>query len=137
IILLFLVGTGSGGGVVAGRLSEIASWKVLVLEAGGIPQPESTIPGLSFSYLIAEYNWNYSVKPQQHALFGYENNMTKFIIGKVLGGSSITNDMIYLRETGETLTRGVELATSDGITTQFFLSLRKVNILRVNWPYSR
>ena len=40
----------------AARLAEVAAWRVLVLEAGGNPPPESQVPGEKGGYM--KYHWD-------------------------------------------------------------------------------
>ncbi|KAA0201641.1 hypothetical protein HAZT_HAZT004711, partial [Hyalella azteca] len=93
------VGSGSAGSVVASRLSENPNWEVLVLEAGGQPPPESKVPGLSSYGLLSEskYNYDYKVVTQRHALLNYVNQGNFYPRGKVIGGTSTINFMVYFR----------------------------------------
>ncbi|XP_018027293.1 glucose dehydrogenase [FAD, quinone] [Hyalella azteca] len=94
-----VVGSGSAGSPVAARLSEVEEWQVLVLEAGGQPSPESAVPGIS-SFAALEgsaMNYNYRTTPQKYAQFSYTNNTTPYPSGKVIGGSSVINYMMYNR----------------------------------------
>ena len=79
IFFVFLtVGSGSGGSPVAGRLSEVADWQVLVLEAGGQPPPEATIPGMAPFMILEghESDWQYRTTRQTHSQFNYVNNVS-------------------------------------------------------------
>lgn len=70
------VGSGTAGGILAARLSEVPEWKVLLLEAGGPPPPESVIPALNVVLMQSDADWNYFTVPQKHGLFGYVNNVS-------------------------------------------------------------
>jgi choline dehydrogenase len=90
-----IVGAGSAGCVMANRLSEDPANRVLLLEAGG---PDSNpfihIPaGLAQLSNNTRINWAYETEPQS------ELNQRKMYWprGKVLGGSSSINAMIYVR----------------------------------------
>ncbi|KAG7159557.1 Glucose dehydrogenase [FAD quinone]-like 5, partial [Homarus americanus] len=69
-----VVGSGSAGGVLASRLSEVAEWRVLLLEAGGPPPPESVVPAFSINLDRSDVDWNYRTVPQSFGLRGYNDN---------------------------------------------------------------
>jgi choline dehydrogenase-like flavoprotein len=54
-----VVGSGGAGAVVASRLSEIADWKVLLLEAGGHETEISDVPLLSLYLHKSKLDWKY------------------------------------------------------------------------------
>ncbi|KAK8384651.1 hypothetical protein O3P69_014313 [Scylla paramamosain] len=92
-----VVGSGSAGGVLAARLAEVEEWRVLLLEAGGLPPPESDIPGLNPILLQSEVDWHYFTVRQKHGLRGYVGDSCHMPVGRVLGGSSTLNWMMYVR----------------------------------------
>lgn len=59
-----IVGGGSAGSVVAGRLSENPSVQVLLLEAGG---PVTVTSDMLSTYYFYDYNWGYFTVPQKNA----------------------------------------------------------------------
>lgn len=94
-----VVGAGSAGAVIAARLSEIGNWSVLLLEAGGDETEISDVPALAGFLQLSEMDWKYQTKPHAHraycqAMIGDRCNWPR---GKVLGGSSVLNAMVYVR----------------------------------------
>lgn len=89
-----VVGAGSAGCVVASRLSEDGS-KVVLLEAGPRDRhPMIHIPAGILSLLKnPKVNWCYSTEPEQ----GSGNRRIDWPRGRVLGGSSSINGMLYVR----------------------------------------
>jgi choline dehydrogenase len=89
-----VIGAGSAGCVVANRLTEDSETTVLLLEAGNPDTKlEIQIPAECASLLGSEIDWSYFSQPEP-----YLNNRKIFCPrGKVLGGSSSINFMIYLR----------------------------------------
>src|SRR3954465_11263199 len=88
------VGAGSAGCAVAARLSEHADARVVVLEAGGPDTLEAIHPPPMGPALWGpEVDWAYETTPQEHN-GGLVHQWPR---GKVLGGSSSLNGMVYLR----------------------------------------
>ena len=89
-----IIGAGSAGCVVASRLSEQADLRVLLLEAGGPDDhPDIHVPLAWRSLRETEVDWDYITTPQVHC----NDREIKMPRGKVYGGSSSTNAMIYQR----------------------------------------
>jgi choline dehydrogenase-like flavoprotein len=89
-----IVGAGSAGCAVAGRLSEDPDVSVLVLEAGGRDRsPNIKIPAAFAKQFRTKLDWDYSSGPEPH-LDGRELYVPR---GKSLGGSSSMNAMMYVR----------------------------------------
>lgn len=89
-----IVGGGSAGAVLANRLSEEARWSVLLLEAGAASHPYSTLPA-SFGLFIDHpgVNWRYASDPEE----GTANRKIPVPRGKMLGGSSSINGLVFVR----------------------------------------
>ena len=90
-----VIGAGSAGAVVASRLSEDPSVRVLVLEAGGPDRHPLLRMPLGFLRALRkpELVWNYTSEPEPH-LDGRRIPLPR---GRVLGGSSSINGMMYFR----------------------------------------
>ncbi len=90
-----IVGSGSAGSVAAARLSEDGKYSVLVLEYGGTDiGPFIQMPAaLSYPMNMARYDWGFGTEPEPHL----NNRRLATPRGKVIGGSSSINGMVYVR----------------------------------------
>ena len=91
-----VVGAGSAGATIASRLSENGAWRVLLLEAGteGSNYFWSRVPvGVSKMIDLPAVNWCFSSEPDE----GSGGRRIEVPRGKMLGGSSSINGMVYIR----------------------------------------
>ncbi len=90
-----VVGAGSAGCVLANRLSEDGQNRVLLIEAG--PRDTNLITKIpltaGLAYFWKSINWNYEIAPQPHM----DNRTIAWPRGRLLGGSSSINGMMYMR----------------------------------------
>lgn len=92
-----IVGAGSAGSVIANRLTEITGWKVLLIEAGGNENFFSDIPIFAPFLSLTPMNWGYNSVPEMRACKDLRGKVCFLPRGKVLGGSSVLNFLIYQR----------------------------------------
>lgn len=102
-----VVGAGSAGCVLANRLSEDSGKSVLLLEAGGEDwNPWIHVPVGYFKTMHnPKLDWCYRTEPDP----GLANRQLQWPRGKVLGGSSSLNGLLYVRGQREDYDRWVEL----------------------------
>nr|XP_045607049.1 glucose dehydrogenase [FAD, quinone]-like [Procambarus clarkii] len=90
-------GAGSAGAVVANRLSEDPAFSVLLLEAGGDETEISDVPALAGYLQLSKMDWRYKTEPQDSACLAMAGKRCNWPRGKVMGGSSVLNYMLYVR----------------------------------------
>ncbi|TPN64063.1 choline dehydrogenase [Mesorhizobium sp. B1-1-1] len=90
-----IVGSGSAGSVLADKLSASDRFSVLVLEAGGSDRRFYVQMPLGYgkTFFDPTVNWNYKTEPDP----GLGGNVDHWPRGKLLGGSSSINAMVWIR----------------------------------------
>ncbi|AMY01938.1 GMC family oxidoreductase N-terminal domain-containing protein [Mesorhizobium ciceri] len=90
-----IVGSGSAGSVLAEKLSASGRFSVLVLEAGGSDRRFYVQMPLGYgkTFFDPDVNWNYKAEPDP----GLAGNADHWPRGKLLGGSSSINAMVWIR----------------------------------------
>jgi choline dehydrogenase len=92
-----VVGGGSAGAVIASRLSEDPSCRVALIEAGERPPEVSSMPvAPAAMQRNPETDWMYTADPGKAGL-GLNDRRVPVPRGKMLGGSSSLNYMMYVR----------------------------------------
>lgn len=92
-----IVGAGSAGSVIAARLSEDPKISVLLIEAGTSETVVSNTPGLCDSLPNTVMDWKFVSSPQNHSCLAMKDQKCVLSSGRVIGGTSSINRMIYLR----------------------------------------
>ncbi|KAH7943063.1 hypothetical protein HPB52_004880 [Rhipicephalus sanguineus] len=104
-----IVGGGSAGCVLANRLSADPSRTVLLIEAGQMEENYTMfsqtplvfigtqVPLFAPLLIGSEIDWQYITEPQQHACLSMVDQRCPWARGKVMGGSSAINFMLYVR----------------------------------------
>ncbi len=89
-----IVGAGSAGCVLAARLSEDPDVSVLLIEAGPADTKQNIhVPAAFGTLLKTDIDWDYATLPEEHC-----NGRMMFVPrGRVLGGTSSINAMVYIR----------------------------------------
>lgn len=92
-----IVGAGSAGCALANRLSENPNWNVLLLEAGRNENLLMDVPMLVHFLQAYDINWGYKTERSESSCLAMNNNQCNWPRGKVMGGSSVLNYMVYTR----------------------------------------
>lgn len=105
-----IIGAGSAGCVLANRLSADPSHKVLLIEAGGRDaNPLFRLPMLMGKLFHSGiYNWHYHTEPEPFL----NGRSLYWPRGKVLGGTSTINGMIYVRGNRHDYDRWAQMGSS-------------------------
>lgn len=108
-----IVGAGVGGGVVASRLSEDHTTKILLIEAGISDEGIEAIQVPWLAQVLTPntiVDWNFTTTPQ----IGLGNRSISYPRGRVLGGSSSVNGLIYTRGSADDYNRIAEVSGDSG-----------------------
>jgi len=91
-----VVGAGSSGSVVAARLADTGA-KVLVVEAGSDGTKLTDIPAAVGATLGTSLDWQYKTRADGRSCLGSQDGECLWHSGKVVGGGSTVNGMLYVR----------------------------------------
>src|SRR3954463_8191003 len=115
-----VVGAGSAGSALGGRLTEDPALRVLLLEAGGSDDVlEVHVPPGCYKVCRTRRDWNYTTEPQP----GLDGRALFWPRGKLLGGSSSINAMIYMRGAAADYDEWAELTGDESWSYQHVLPL--------------
>ncbi|XP_059610329.1 glucose dehydrogenase [FAD, quinone] [Phlebotomus argentipes] len=92
-----VVGGGSAGAAVAGRLAEVEEFSVLLLEAGQDETILTDVPLSASLNQLTAANWGYKPEPSPIACVGLKGGTCNWPKGRVLGGTSVLNYLVFNR----------------------------------------
>ncbi|XP_022830903.1 glucose dehydrogenase [FAD, quinone]-like [Spodoptera litura] len=134
-----IVGAGTAGSVLANRLSAVPEWNVLLIEAGDDAPVEADIPGLHTSFYGSRFDWNYSTVPNGRTNGANINGSINWPRGKMIGGSSNMNGMIYIQGNDQDYQNWVDLGNPECSVEEVRRCFKKAESLQdmsmLNNPY--
>jgi glucose 1-dehydrogenase (FAD, quinone) len=92
-----IIGGGSAGATLAARLSEVDHWYVLLLEAGPDEPYVSDIPLMFPGLQRTHLDWKFQTETSDSYCLAMSDGRCNWPRGKVLGGCSVLNAMLYIR----------------------------------------
>ncbi|XP_017890529.1 glucose dehydrogenase [FAD, quinone]-like isoform X2 [Ceratina calcarata] len=126
-----VVGAGAAGAAVAGRLSEVEDWNVLLVEAGPDEPAGAEVPGNAALYLGGPLDWKYKTSNESFACLS-TNGSCYWPRGKNLGGTTLHHGMAYQRGQPKDYQRwaefGIEGWSWDDVLPYFFKSENNTEI---------
>ncbi|KAM3963778.1 ecdysone oxidase-like [Aphomia sociella] len=92
-----VIGAGSAGCVLANRLTEVSNWKVLLIEAGDDPPFVADNPTWSTLAATSFPDWDQNSVDDSRTSQAHKKKYIHLTSGKMLGGTSMSNYMYYVR----------------------------------------
>ncbi|XP_064555161.1 glucose dehydrogenase [FAD, quinone] [Drosophila montana] len=126
-----IVGGGSAGCALAARLSENPAWSVLLLEAGGDEPLLMDLPQLYPVFQRSPWDWKYLTEPSDRYCLAMEDQQCFWPRGKVLGGCSSINAMMYIRGNRRDYDHWAQLGNSGWDYNNVLHYFRKAEDMRV------
>ena len=97
-----IIGGGTAGSVLAGKLTEDPRFKVLLMEAGSSESWLSHVPALAPLQMLTDAIWDYETEPEANSHRGFYDGECNIPRGKFLGGSGGMNFHIHNISSAET-----------------------------------
>jgi glucose dehydrogenase (acceptor) len=92
-----IVGGGTAGSIMAARLSEISEWNILLIEAGPDETYLSDVPLIFPTLQQSDLDWKFQTEKSDKYCLAMNNGRCNWPRGRVLGGGSVLNAMLYVR----------------------------------------
>jgi choline dehydrogenase-like flavoprotein len=113
-------------------LSEISDWRVLLLEAGGEEPLQADVPAFIPFNRITRFDWQYQTEPHE----GYCGGKScTWNAGKILGGGSVLNGMVYNRGNARSYDIWRELGKGLYLSTLHPNSFNFIELIRISVTY--